>query len=84
MDFWVVPYTLLLRGIRRAGEKALLFIRNLKMQDILKRVIDAEFGFDVDILNGQLTRQHSTKGLKNTRKAIVDRFRSSEGFKLEE
>jgi hypothetical protein len=50
------------------------------MQDLLKRVIECEFGIDVDILNGQVTRRGSTKGLKNTRKDIVDRFKNSEGF----
>src|SRR6266853_3296616 len=50
------------------------------MQDLLKRVIEFEFGMDVDILNGQVTRQGSTKGLKNTRKDLVSRFRNSRGF----
>jgi SNF2 family DNA or RNA helicase len=43
---------LLLRRIRQLGEKVLLFARSLNMQDLLKRVIESEFGVDVDILNG--------------------------------
>jgi superfamily II DNA or RNA helicase len=70
----------LLRHIRKLGEKVLLFARSLNMQDLLKRVIESEFGIDVDILNGQVTRRGSTKGLKNTRKDIVDRFKESKGF----
>jgi SNF2 family DNA or RNA helicase len=68
------------RRIRQLGEKVLLFARSLNMQDLLKRVIEFEFRIDVDILNGQVTRQGSTKGLKNTRKEIVSRFRNSKGF----
>jgi SNF2 family DNA or RNA helicase len=70
----------LIRRIRHLGEKVLLFARSLNMQDLLKRVIEAEFGIDVDILNGQVTRQGSTKGLRNTRKGIIDRFKESKGF----
>ena len=70
----------LLRRIRQLAEKVLLFARSLNMQDLLKRVIESEFGIDVDILNGQVTRRGSTKGLKNTRKDIVDRFKNSNGF----
>lgn len=69
-----------IRKIRQLGEKVLLFARSLNMQDLLKRVIEFEFGIDVDILNGQVTRQGSTKGLKNTRKDIVSRFRNAKGF----
>ena len=70
----------LIHTIRQLGEKVLLFARSLNMQDLLMRVIEFEFGIDVDILNGQVTRQGSTKGLKNTRKDIVSRFRNSKGF----
>lgn len=69
-----------LRRIRSRGEKVLLFTRSLNMQDILARVIAAEFGIEVEILNGQITRQGGTKALKHTRKGIVDRFRGSSGF----
>ena len=70
----------LIRRIRHLDEKVLLFVRSLNMQDLLKRVIESEFRIDVDILNGQVTRRGSTKGLKNTRKDIVDRFKKSKGF----
>jgi superfamily II DNA or RNA helicase len=69
-----------IRKIKLLGEKVLLFARSLNMQDLLKRTTEAEFGIDVDILNGQVTRGGSTKGLKNTRKDIVDRFKASKGF----
>jgi SNF2-related domain/Helicase conserved C-terminal domain/Restriction endonuclease len=69
-----------LRKIRSRGEKVLLFTRSLNMQDILRRVIESEFGIEVDILNGQVTRRGETKGLKQTRRGMVERFRASKGF----
>jgi len=69
-----------LRNIRLRGEKVLLFTRSLNMQDILARVIESEFGIEVDILNGQVTRQGETKGLRQTRRGMIERFRASEGF----
>lgn len=69
-----------LRKIRSRGEKVLLFTRSLNMQDILRRVIESEFGIEVDVLNGQVTRRSETKGLKQTRRGMVERFRRSGGF----
>jgi superfamily II DNA or RNA helicase len=69
-----------LRNIRARSEKVLLFTRSLHMQDILAKAIEFEFGIEVDILNGQVTRQGDTKGLKQTRKGIIERFRGSKGF----
>ena len=51
--------------------KILIFTRSLNMQDLLKRVIEAQFGIEVDILNGQVAHHTNTKGLRKTRKAIV-------------
>jgi superfamily II DNA or RNA helicase len=70
----------LIKQIRQRDEKVLLFARSLNMQDVLKRVIESEFGIDVDILNGQVARQGNTKGLTNSRKEIVSRFRRAKGF----
>lgn len=72
----------LLRKIRRLDEKVLIFARSLNMQDLLKRVIESEFGIVVDILNGQVSQKGATKGLKNTRKEIVNRFKNSVGFNV--
>jgi hypothetical protein len=69
-----------LRNIRGRSEKVLLFTRSLHMQDILARAIEFEFEIEVDILNGQVTRQGDTKGLKQTRRGIIERFRGSKGF----
>src|SRR5260370_38799330 len=66
--------------IRLVNEEVVFVDRSLDKQDLIKRVIEYEFGTDVDILNGQVTRRGSTKGLKNTRKDIVDRFKKSKGF----
>lgn len=69
-----------LRNIKARSEKVLLFTRSLHMQDILARAIEFEFGIDVDILNGQVKRQGDSKGLKQTRKGIIERFRGRKGF----
>lgn len=69
-----------LRKIERRGEKVLLFTRSLHMQDILARTIEAEFGTQVDILNGRVAHSGATRRLRQTRKGMVDRFRQSEGF----
>src|SRR4029077_17774619 len=66
--------------IRQLGEKVLVFARSLNMQDLLKRMLEFEFRIDVDIVNGQVARRGSTKGLKNTRKDILQRFKQSRGF----
>lgn len=71
-----------LRNIRAKGEKALIFTRSLDMQGLLATVIRAEFGLDVDIINGATSRRGYTRGVEQTRKAIVSRFRERVGFNV--
>lgn len=71
-----------LHSIRAKGEKALIFTRSLNMQQILASVIEAEFGIEVDIINGATSRRGDTKGGSRTRKNLISRFRESPGFNL--
>ncbi|HXX24461.1 MAG TPA: SNF2-related protein [Terriglobia bacterium] len=69
-----------LREIRERSEKALIFTRTLNMQQILSSVISAEFGIEVDIINGVTSRKGDTRHSRQTRKGIVRRFRETPGF----
>lgn len=67
-----------LRKIRAKGEKALIFAIYVDMQHILKRVLNAEFGLDVQIINGQT----SSAGVRVRRRRIetIEEFSSGRGF----
>lgn len=67
-----------LRDVKGKSEKALVFTRSRRMQDILKSVLDAEFGLDVGIVNGETSSKH--KYVAKTRQGIIDRFSGSAGF----
>lgn len=69
---------LVLRDVKGKSEKALVFTRSRRMQDILKSVLDAEFGLDVGIVNGETSSKH--KYVAKTRQGIIDRFSTSTGF----
>jgi len=69
-----------LNEVKKNSEKALIFTRSRKMQDILKAVIDEEFSLDVGIVNGETASRH--KYVANTREGIIDRFSSVQGFNL--
>jgi len=71
-----------LRNVRERGEKALIFTRSLNMQQILATVIGAEFGLDVEIINGATSRYGDTGSARQTRRSIVRRFRESPGFNV--
>jgi hypothetical protein len=71
-----------LRDIKAKREKALIFTRTLDMQQLLAKVIDAEFGLRVDIINGATSRRGDTRSGHQTRRAIVQRFREYPGFNV--
>ena len=71
-----------LRNIRVKREKALIFTRTLDMQQLLAKVIDAEFGLHVDIINGATSRRGDTRSGNQTRRAMVQRFRDHSGFNV--
>lgn len=70
-----------LRTIRQRGEKAIVFARHKDMQRILVRVFSAEFGKPIRVINGDTPRAGSLrKNGMETRSAILQDFRESEGF----
>jgi SNF2 family DNA or RNA helicase len=70
----------LLKEVRNKGEKALIFTRSRDMQEILKVVLDKEFGLDVKIINGSTTSRHQY--VANTRMGIVETFSQASGFQV--
>ena len=71
-----------LRHIKAKQEKALIFTRTLDMQQLLAKVIDAEFGLQVDIINGATSRRGDTRSGNQTRRDRGQRFREHSGFNV--
>jgi SNF2 family DNA or RNA helicase len=69
-----------LEEIKRLREKALIFVRTLDMQQILAEVLKHRFGLSVNIVNGSTKHGPSSNEQPKTRKAIISRFRESNGF----
>ena len=69
-----------LKGIQARGEKALVFVRTLRMQDIIKLVVDREFGMSTKIVNGSTATDH--RYVENTRRGIVSKFSAQPGFNV--
>jgi superfamily II DNA or RNA helicase len=70
-----------LHRIRHLGEKAILFARHKDMQRILARVLTAEFGKPVRIVNGDTPRATSLRKVGvETRSGILGDFQQSSGF----
>ena len=72
-----------LKKIQAKGEKALIFVTSISMQNILKKVIDSTFNLNVGIINGTVsnTTSHSATS-KSARYKILDNFESKEGFNV--
>jgi hypothetical protein len=77
----------LLEGIKKKGEKAIIFARYIDAQQILALVVGDVFGIDVSIINGGTSRAEraigssaGTERAKRSRKAILDEFRGAQGF----
>jgi hypothetical protein len=73
-----------LHEIRCKREKAIIFTRHRQMQSILAKVLQAEFGIPVRIINGETHRSQSGPSDRgaSSRAAILDEFRSRAGFNL--
>lgn len=71
-----------LRDIKVKREKVLVFTRTLDMQQLLAKVINAEFGLRVDIINGATSRRGNTRSGNRSRRAMVQRFREHPGFNV--
>jgi hypothetical protein len=65
-----------LRRVKAAGEKALIFTRSIDMQQLLSLVILESFGQRVDIVNGAAKRGGDTLTSINTRKGMLKRFQT--------
>jgi len=70
-----------LEEIRLNAEKALIFTRSIDMQQLLALTLEYVFGFRIHIVNGA-TSKDMRQGVSNSRRAIVDAFRSSSGFNI--
>lgn len=74
-----------LHGIRGTREKVIVFARLRAMQGILAKVLQAEFGLPVRIINGE-TKSRAAGSLNiagvKTRNAILHDFRSKPGFNV--
>jgi superfamily II DNA or RNA helicase len=66
--------------IQHKGEKALVFTRYIKMQDLLSRVLRNKFGIAGHIINGATSRHGDTQSAHKTRKQIIESFKQSPGF----
>jgi hypothetical protein len=67
-----------LRKVAAKGEKALVFAITIDVQHLLKRVLDAEFGLDVDIINGQTSEAGAR--VRRRRLDLIDKFCAGDGF----
>ena len=74
----------ILHRIRGKQEKAILFARDRKMQSILAKVFQAEFGISVRIINGLTQRSGlgSPRRGSSSRAAILEEFRARPGFNV--
>lgn len=70
----------LLREIKARNEKVLVFALFTKMQLILQKAIQEEFGIDVRIINGSVNT--TTTGFGNIRHKIIKQFESKPGFNV--
>ncbi len=71
----------ILHEIRSRREKVLVFALFTKMQLILKKVIEEEFGFPVNIVNGSVTTSGAGSGT-SLRHKIIEAFESKPGFNV--
>jgi hypothetical protein len=67
----------ILDKVKKQKEKALIFTRNINMQQLLASYIYQSFSQRVDIVNGAASR-HETETSSHTRKAMINRFRTDE------
>jgi hypothetical protein len=76
-----------LREIRDRKEKVVIFAYRIEMQQILAALISAEFGIQVDIVNGVREKGISqgssgTQSAKRNREVKLNRFQESQGFSV--
>lgn len=65
----------ILDEVRRADEKAVIFLRSRKLQQVLQRALKDRYGLnDVAVVNGEM--------LGEVRKYVVDKFQAKPGFNV--
>jgi hypothetical protein len=69
-----------LEDIRRRQEKALIFVRSIGMQQILRSVLADTFKLNVEIINGTTSRKGDTRHSRQARSEMIRRFRETTGF----
>jgi hypothetical protein len=75
----------LLRRIRTQGEKAVIFVRLIDLQQILAVVFKHALNIEVDILNGKAKSGSGSDGTKRTgqkREEMLENFRRKQGFNV--
>lgn len=72
----------ILNKAKRKSEKALIFTESIPMQQILAQVVGAEFGLDVDIINGSPNSREQKKYSIQNRKQLIEAFEAKEGFNV--
>ena len=72
-----------LKSIQAKGEKVLIFVTSINMQNILKKVIDRTFGLNVGIINGTVNNKVSVNSeSKGARYKILNDFEAKDGFNV--
>jgi SNF2 family DNA or RNA helicase len=70
-----------LQRIQSRNEKAIIFCRHKDMQRVLARVLGAEFGRTIRIINGDTARVAPTRKVGvETRSGILEEFKRRKGF----
>jgi SNF2 family DNA or RNA helicase len=73
--FWALDETL--KEVRRKGEKALIFIRSLHMQQLACRLLTERYGLSEPLtINGQEGKRTG----EGSRQSILERFKEAPGF----
>ena len=71
-----------LHAVRGKREKAIVFARHRAVQSMLQKVLEAEFGIRVGIINGDTKLRSGSLGRSETRTGKLSEFRQKVGFNL--
>jgi len=64
--------------VKARNEKAIIFLVNKRAQQMVAAAVQAQFGLQVDIINGDT--KSSSRKVEQTRQGILDRFQAGDGF----
>jgi SNF2 family DNA or RNA helicase len=71
-----------LHAVRGKREKAIVFARHRAMQSMLQKVLEAEFGIRVGIINGDTKLRAGSRSGSETRTGKLNDFRQKLGFNI--